>query len=135
MNIMIFLLLKNVLMNTTKAFPLLLCLPLLVGCAAQQERAARQHIQRTCENLMGCSEEAVALELGAPQNIQKIGKLKIYQYYKSYGTRSSKDGYITTWDSGSVSGFGAAKNWEAYDKIEVFFRDGHAISWKCSVKR
>ncbi len=84
---------------------------------------------------MGYSEEEVALELGAPQNIQNIGTLKVYQYHKSYGTRSSKDGYVSVWKSGGASGFGETKQWEAYDKIEVFFRNGHAINWKCSVER
>ncbi|MFA6263385.1 MAG: hypothetical protein WCW33_02760 [Candidatus Babeliales bacterium] len=122
-------------MIKNKAFFLLLCLPLLVGCAAQQERAAKKSIERTCTNLMGCSEEEVALELGAPQSIQNIGTLKVYQYHKSYGTRTSKDGYVTKWDSGGLSGFGTERSWEAYDKIEVFFMDDRAISWKCSVKR
>ena len=68
-----------------KSLFFVIALPLLIGCATQQERAFKK-IQCTCQNLMGCSEEEVALELGAPQNIQNIGKLKVYQYYKSYGT-------------------------------------------------
>jgi hypothetical protein len=107
----------------------------LTGCAARQERAAKKRIQTTCDSLIGCSEEKVVLCLGTPQTIQNIGKLKIYQYHKSYGTRTNKHGYAS--DSGyGLWGFGTAdKTWEAYDKIEIFFKDGKVTSWKNSVKR
>jgi len=113
-----------------KIFLLILCLPLLVGCAAKQEKKARRQIQATCESLMGCSEEEVALEFGVPQKVQEIGKLKVYQYYKSYGTRENATAY-GDWSYG----IGSKIAWEAYDKIEIFFRNGHVTSWKSSVKR
>jgi hypothetical protein len=108
-----------------KLFIAVFCAFLFVGCATQQEKAYKR-IQCTCESLMGCSEEEVALELGAPQNIQNIGDLTVYQYYKSYGSRSYVNAYSLC---------GEIHTWESYDKIEIFFRDGCVINWKCSVKR
>lgn len=117
-----------------KFFLLLLCLPLLAGCAAQQERSAKKRIQSSCDRLMGCTEEEVVLTLGSPQKIDKIGELKIYQYHNSYGTRSNRRGYVTGLCYG-ICGVGKEKIWEAFDKIEIFFKNGYATSWKSSVKR
>jgi hypothetical protein len=116
-----------------KKYLLLLFLPLLVGCAAQQERAAQKSIQQACNKLIGATEEDVALELGVPQHIQNIGKLRVYQYFQSYGTHSSKGN--TEWSLSNLSGYCEERRWEAYDKIEVFFRDGHVVQWKSFVKR
>ena len=113
---------------------LLLSLPLFFGCAEQQERAAKKQIERTCDSLVGCSEEEVLICLGVPQKIRKIAGLKVYQYHKSYGTRSNKNGYVTGSYSGLL-GCGEEKTWETYDNIDIFFRDGYVTSWKCSVKR
>ncbi len=124
-----------------RVFLLLLCLPFLAGCAAKQERAATKKITAACERLIGHTEEDVVLQLGVPEKIQTIGDLKIYQYHKSYGERTEASGYMSGptyyghgfWGSGYGSGY--EKSWEAYDKIEIFFKHGRVIKWNCSVKR
>jgi hypothetical protein len=109
----------------------LACLSFCAGCATQ-EQLAKQKIQRTCNSLMGCSEEEVVLVLGTPDTIQDIGTLKVYKYNRSYGTRSTKQGSV---NCNNYRWTTEEQQWEAYDKIEVFFRNGHVVDWKCSVKR
>lgn len=117
-----------------KLFLAFLLLPLLVGCVAKQERSAQKRIHSICESLIGGTEEDVILTLGTPQKIQKIENLKIYQYYNSYGMRSTSKGYVSGVCRG-IFGVGKEETWEAFDKIEVFFKNGYVKSWKSSVKR
>ena len=116
-----------------KLLLLTLFLPLLIGCASQQQRAASKRIQSTCERLLGCTEEEVVLCLGAPQTIQDIGDLKIYLYHESYGVRSNSRGYAR--GLYNVWGTGSGETWEAFDKIEIYFKNGYVTSWKSSVQR
>ena len=115
-----------------KIFLLLFSLPLLAGCVHQEERA-RRRLESTCRTLMECTEEEVALRLGAPQSIQNIGNLKVYKYHQSYGTCKTSCASSSFYDA--FSGTREEKSWETYDNIEVFFKNGYVINWKCSVKR
>lgn len=107
-------------------FPVLLT---LVGCAAWQVKKAKERIATSCESLMGHSEEDVIIKLGAPQEIKKVGDLTIYHYYKSYGTCT------TTNLNGDYFVTANTSTWESYDKFEIVFKNGHALSWKSSVQR
>jgi hypothetical protein len=82
---------------------------------------------------MDCTEEEVVLRLGAPQSIQNIDELKIYKYHQSLGT--CKTSCASSSFSDALAGTREEKTWETYDNIEVFFKNGYVINWKCSVKR
>lgn len=108
---------------------LFLLIPILLtltGCAAIQVKQAKERIELVCNSLMGRTEQEVIMKLGAPQNIEHISGLTIYHYYESYGTRSNvyADSY-----------FGNAQTWEAYDKFDLVFKNGQAVTWTYNVRR
>lgn len=100
---------------------LLLC-SLLGSCAMIVTRQAQEQMNNICNGLMGLTEEEVIISLGSPQKIEDIGKVRVFHYYRSYGTRLNAYSY-------------ALKTWEAYDQSEIVFKDGIAISWKGFVQR
>lgn len=113
-----------------KILILLLCLPLLTGCAQIAVKKAQEQMTITFDSLMGRTEEGVILSVGAPQTIDNIGELKIYHYFQSYGMRTNA--YANAQNG---SAFSAGNDWESYDKVDVIFKDGQAISWKGYVQR
>lgn len=98
----------------------------LTGCAAIQVKKAQERIESVCNSLMGRTEQEVIVVLGAPQKIENISGLTVYHYYQSYGTRSNIY---------SDNTFGNIQTWEAFDKFDLVFQNGQAISWKSNVRR
>lgn len=113
-----------------KILALLLYLPLLTGCAQIAVKNAQEQMTIKFDSLMGNAEENVILSVGAPQSIDNIGELKIYHYFQSYGMRTNA---FANAQNGSA--FGAGNAWESYDKVDVIFKNGKAISWKGYVQR
>jgi hypothetical protein len=112
---------------------LMLSLSLCAGCTSPAVLAvqkAQKEMQSTFDGAMGYSEEEVVMKLGPPQNIQNIGELKVYHYYQSYGMRSNA--YASAISSSAI---GVGNAWESYDKADVVFKDGRAVSWKGYVQR
>ncbi len=108
---------------------LILLIPILftlAGCAAIQVKRAQERIEAVCNSLMGKSEQEVIVSLGTPSKIEYIGGLTVYHYYESYGTRSNIYANYT---------FGNIQTWEAFDKFDLVFQNGRAISWKSNVRR
>lgn len=74
------------------------------------------------------------MRLGTPQNIQNIGEFKIYNYYQTYGMRSNA--YANAYAGAfNANAFGGGNTWESYDKADIIFKNGRAISWKGYVQR
>ncbi len=112
----------------------LLCLfaslSLMFGCAQMAARKAVNELNAHMERLSGWTEEEVVLALGVPQNIHTIGSLKIYQYHDSLGQRSN--GYFNTLGYGVV---GNSHTWEAYDRVDITFKNGRVSTWRCWAQR
>ena len=102
----------------------------LSGCAAMQVASAKQQLDARINPLIGKGENEVIMSLGAPQSTERFGDFIIWHYYQSYGSRTTAsivpNPYIT-------SGSGAA--WEAYDKYDLYFRDGVLVKWSGYVQR
>lgn len=108
---------------------LFLLIPILLtltGCAAIQVKKAQERIESVCNSLMGKTEQEVIVALGAPQKFENISGLTVYHYYKSYGTCSNIYTNYT---------FGNVQSWEAFDKFDLVFKNGRAISWTSDVQR
>ena len=108
---------------------LISCLTLFVACADQQTKALR-HVELMLNGMIGFTEEEVIMQLGAPESTQDLAGFKVYHYHQSYGTHT--EDYTNTLGYGLYS---TRKTWEAYDKFDLFFRDGRVETFKCSVKR
>ncbi|MCX6557709.1 MAG: hypothetical protein NTW95_09825 [Candidatus Aminicenantes bacterium] len=80
--------------------------------------------------LLGKSQEDVVLAIGVPTHTETIGNLEVYQYIQSYGARGnawvSPNKYFST---------GGARVWEAYDKINIYFKNGSMVKWDGYVQR
>lgn len=108
---------------------LIILIPILLtltGCAAIQVKRAQERIETVCNSLMGRTEQEVIVAIGAPQNIENISGLTVYHYYQSYGTRSNIYTDYT---------FGNLQTWESFDKFDLVFKNGRAISWTSNVRR
>jgi hypothetical protein len=102
----------------------------LLSCAHVQVQQRQNEIKALIDPLLGKSRADVVLALGVPTSTKVIGGLEVYQYYRSYGTRSNAliapDPYLTT---------AAARSWEAYDIINTYFKDGIMVKWDGYVQR
>ncbi len=80
--------------------------------------------------LLGKSKEDVILALGAPGEVSNIGAFEIYKYYQSFGTRTqaavAPNPYLIT---------GNARSWEAYDTVNVYFKDAIMVKWDGYIQR
>ena len=108
----------------------LLVLTALIGCAQMQVQKRVDELELTLNPLLEKSQEDVVLALGIPTTTQWIGKLEVYQYYQSYGKRGNA--WVTPGEFGSSASGGT---WEAYDKINIYFKDGIMVKWDGYVQR
>ena len=105
---------------------ILLFIFLLPGCTHMMVNKALKEMRTTFDSVMGLSTEEIIIKLGAPQQIDHIGNLQIYHYYKDYGSRTNIF---------ANQGYGAGRSWQSYDKAEITFKNDRAISWKGYVQR
>ena len=108
----------------------LICASFLIGCAHMMVQQRKSELERLMNPLLGKSKEDVVLAIGVPTKTQYIGNLEVYQYYQSYGSRGnvwiSPNEYLST---------GGARTWEAYDKINIYFKDDVMVKWDGYVQR
>ncbi|MCA9744590.1 hypothetical protein KC734_23840 [candidate division KSB1 bacterium] len=109
---------------------LLLGIFIFVGCAHMQVQQRKSELESMLNPLLGKAQEDIVLAIGAPTNSQWIGNLEVYQYYQSYGARGnvwvSPSNYIST---------AGARSWEAYDKINIYFKNGIMVKWDGYIQR
>lgn len=104
---------------------------LLMNCCTYWAVSSRQkEIENMVNPLLGKTSEEVIIILGVPTNIKEIGELTIYEYYRSYGTRSN------IWVSPTeYTVYGGNKKWEAYDIINLYFKEDIMVKWDAYVQR
>ena len=116
--------------NSKCFFILLFVITILTGCAHMQVQQRKSELESMLNPLLGKSKEDVVLAIGVPTNTQRIGDLEVYQYYQSYGTRGnvwvSPNEYIAT---------AGARTWEAYDKVNIYLKDGIMVKWDGYIQR
>ncbi len=109
---------------------LLFVVTTLVGCARIQVQQRKSELKSMLNPLLGKSKEDVVLAIGVPTHTQWIGDLEVYQYYQSYGTRGNMwvapNKYFSTANAGT---------WKAYDKINIYFKNGIMVKWDAYVQR
>ena len=111
-------------------FIIVLLFLIFVGCAHMQIQQRKRELEAALNPLLGKSKEMVVLSIGLPVHIDTIGQLEAYQYYRRYGTRSN------VWISpNEYFIYGGAQSWEAYDKVNVYFKDGIMIKWDAYIQR
>ena len=111
-----------------------LTLVFLTGCASMmqgmQVSHAKNDMQKRLDPLVGHSANDVVMTLGAPTGTDRLGDFEVWHYYRSYGTRTAAsvtpNPYYTN---------GRAAVWEAYDKFDLYFRDGVMVKWDGYVQR
>jgi outer membrane protein assembly factor BamE (lipoprotein component of BamABCDE complex) len=114
---------------------LLFAIITLTGCASiiqgQQVKQRQNQLNAKLNPLMGRTKEDVVLAIGAPNSIDVIGTIEVYRYYQSYGTRGNASAYSYNKNTTTASG----QSWEAYDKFNIYFKNGIAIKWDGYVQR
>ena len=117
-------------MNRKTYIILLFGVSMLVGCAHMQVQQRKGELESMLNPLLGKSKEEVVLAIGVPTHTRWIGDLEVYQYYQSYGARGNvwvaPNEYLST---------ASASSWEAYDKINVYFKDGIMVKWDGYIQR
>ena len=109
---------------------LLLAVTALVGCAHMQVQQRKSELESMLNPLLGKPKEDVVLAIGVPTRTQWIGDLEVYQYYQSYGARGNV--WVSPNEYFSTAG---ARTWEAYDKINIYFKDGIMVKWDGYIQR
>ena len=109
---------------------LLLAVTVLSGCAHMQVQQRRSELESMLNPLLGKPKEDVVLAIGVPTRTQSVGDLEVYQYYQSYGARGNV--WVAPNEYLSTAG---ARTWEAYDKINIYFKDGITVKWDAYVQR
>ncbi len=103
---------------------------MISGCRQLQVSQRQHELDARMSPLMGKTTEDVVLTLGAPQSVATVGGLEVYKYYQSYGSRTqaavAPNPYLVT---------GNARSWEAYDTINVYFKNGVMVKWDGYVQR
>jgi len=87
-------------------------------------------IEARVNPLVGSTKEQVILELGVPTRMETVGAIEVFRYYRSYGSRSkvflAPGDYLAT---------GGGRTWEAYDIVNIYFKNGIMVKWDCFVQR
>lgn len=113
---------------------LFLIATVLTGCASFMQgfqiAQRKGELESMLDPLLGKSKEDVVLAFGVPTRTQWVGELEVYQYYQSYGARGNV--WITPNEYLSTAG---AKTWEAYDKINIYFKNGIMVKWDGYIQR
>lgn len=110
---------------------LIIAIIFLTGCATMQVNKAKKQLDAKLNPLLGRTKEDVVLAVGAPNSIDTIGEIEVYHYYQSYGTRANAAAYSPNKYSAAARG----QSWEAYDKFNIYFKNGIAIKWDGYVQR
>lgn len=104
---------------------------LIGGCSHLALKRGLEEMSATFNPILGETEESVILTIGVPISVEDYGKLKVYRYYKSFGQRSND--FLNAF--GGSAQYQTTQTWEAYDTVDIVFKDGKAISWKGYVQR
>ena len=103
---------------------------LVIGCARMEVSQSVDEMTAKMDPLVGQSREEVVLALGAPLEIMTVGELEVFKYHQSFGIRGqammAPNPYLTS---------GSGRSWEAYDSINVYFKDGTMVNWDGYVQR
>lgn len=110
---------------------LIVAIIILTGCATMRVNSAKKQLDAKLNPLLGRTKEDVILAVGAPLSVDRIGEIEVYHYYQSYGTRANAAAYSPNKYSTTASG----QSWEAYDKFNIYFKNGIAIKWDGYVQR
>lgn len=109
---------------------LFLAITAFTACASMKVKQRKSELERMLNPLLGQPQENVVMAIGVPTHTQIIGNLEVYQYIQSYGARGnawvSPNKYLTT---------GGARTWEAYDKINIYFKNGIMVKWDGYIQR
>lgn len=101
------------------------------GCRQMQVNEAKQQMQERLDASMGKTKDQIILDVGAPNEIAKIGSFEIFKYFQSYGSQSNA--FANT--IGNSGAYAAGKTWEAYDKFDIYFKNNVAVKWDGYVQR
>jgi len=118
------------LIRTKGLILLLVVLFILSSCASMQVKRRVNELNSILNPLLGSSKEDVVLAMGVPTNTKWIGGVEVYQYFQSYGARGNV--WVAPSDYLITAG---AKKWEAYDKINVYFKNDRMVKWDGYVQR
>lgn len=116
--------------------PMLFVVILMSGCTGIAVGKARQEMSNRIDPLLGASQEAVLVELGAPNKTETIAGMDVWTYSKSYGMRSSAyaNAYANPY-APSANAWGMNKQWESYDTARLYFKDNVLVKWDGYVQR
>lgn len=99
-----------------------------LNCASIAVKKRGAELQQTLDPLIGQSTDAAIMAIGAPSKTEYIAGYDVWYYYFDYGTR-----HQIILDSDLNVDRMIPRS--AYDKIELYFKDGVLKNWKAQIQR